>query len=768
MTNIHDTTVTSQARAPAHRWRIWAAVLALVLATAAAYHNSFSGEFLFDDIWSIPRNESIRQLSTAFSPPSAFGETVSGRPLLNFSFAINYKISGKEVWSYHLGNLLIHVAAGLSLFGLARRTLLRPVLRAYFGGDASTLVAFVIAALWLLHPLQTESVTYIVQRAESLMALFYILTLYCFVRGVDSAGARTFWLALSVAACLLGMASKEVMVSAPLMVFLYDRTFVAGSFREAWKRRKIYHVLLASTLLLLGWLVWRAGGRGGTAGFGTETTVWTYALTQIKAIPHYLRLVVWPRGQVFDYGSGVITRVSSVWPQALLLVALVGATVWALIRKPMFGFLGFLFFAVLAPSSSVIPVATQTMAEHRMYLPLAAVVSVIVVAMWLLAGRRSQWLLVAAAAVLAVATFQRNTVYGDQLGLWRDVVARVPGNARAHNNLGNLYAEENMAEQALIHCRRAIELDPNFAQAYNNYGYALSKLDRYQEALAYYDKALGFREHGFEVTLANRGYSLFCLGRLDEAAADFIAALKIRPDYETALSNYGNVLCSLGRYDEALAMLDKAVDIDPKFASAWNNRGNVFSTLGTDTNEALRCYKLAAELDPKLWAAVDNVARYLLALGRPGEAVPYFEASLPISPDAGASHFGLGTALMLSGRPAEAVSHFERAIASRPTALCHHNLAVALFNTGRAEESIAHFEASLRLNSREASAHHNYAGALAALGRIEEAVAAENAALRIAPDFALAREQLDRLTARLGAGDVSLNSSDRSIDSPKH
>ncbi|WP_277558627.1 tetratricopeptide repeat protein [Ereboglobus sp. PH5-10] len=766
MTNIHDTTAASQARSPAHRRRIWVAVLALVLATAAAYHNSFSGEFIFDDIWSISRNESIRQLSTAFSPPNTFGETVSGRPLLNFSFAINYRISGKEVWSYHLGNLLIHVAAGLSLFGLARRTLLRPVLRAYFGGDSSTLVAFVIAALWLLHPLQTESVTYIVQRAESLMALFYILTLYCFVRGVDSAGARTFWLALSVAACLLGMASKEVMVSAPLMVFLYDRTFAAGSFREAWKRRKVYHALLASTLLLLGWLVWRAGGRGGTAGFGTETTVWTYALTQIKAIPHYLRLVVWPRGQVFDYGSGVVARVSSVWPQALLLVALGGATVWALIRKPALGFPGFLFFAVLAPSSSVIPVATQTMAEHRMYLPLAATVSAIAVAAWLVAGRRSQWLLIAAAAALAVATFQRNAVYRDQLSLWRDVVAGVPGNARAHNNLGNLYAEKNMPERALAHCRRAIELNPNFAQAYNNYGYALAKLERHQEALAYYDKALGFREHGSEIALANRGYSLFCLGRLDEATDDFIAALKIRSDCTAALSNYGNVLCSLGRYDEALAMLDKAVAVDPKFATAWNNRGNVFSARGTDTDEALRCYKLAAGLDPSLWAAVDNVARYLLALGRHGEAVPYFEASIPISPDAGASHFGLGTALMLSGRPAEAVSHFEQALARQPTAGCHHNLAVALFNTGRAGESIAHFEASLRLDPQAASAHHNYAVALAALGRIAEAVAAERAALRIAPGFAPAREQLERLAASPGAG-AGLHTPDgRSNDSP--
>jgi tetratricopeptide (TPR) repeat protein len=727
--------------------------LALVAAAWLAYSNTFAVPFVFDDIWSIPRNPSIQQFATALSPPNTFGETVSGRPLLNLTFALNHAISGNEVWSYHLANLLIHCAAGLVLFGLARRTLRLPVLRARFGGDSSV-IAFFIAALWLLHPLQTESVTYIVQRAESLMALLYLLTLYCFVRAQDgpdavetppAAGRQRVWLGASVAFCLLGMAAKEVMVSAPLMVFLYDRAFVSGSFRSAWGRRKTYYTALAATLALLGWLVFDTGGRGGTAGFGTETTAWTYALTQVRAIPHYLRLAVWPAGQVFDYGTAVVTDFWQVWPQAVFLAALAAVIARALARRPMAGFLGFFFLAVLAPTSSVIPVATQTMAEHRMYLPMVAVTAALAVAVWRVAGRRSQWLFIAASVALALGTFQRNTVYQSQLNLWRDTVAKMPDSARAHNNLGNTLADEGRAEEALAHCRRAFEIQSDFAQAYNNYGYALSKLGRFEESLAYFDKALGFREHGLEVILGNRGYSLFGLGRLQEATDDFVAALKIRPDYESALSNFGNVLSSLGRHKEALELLDKAVRLDPKFASAWNNRGNALSALGVEREEALRCYKLAASLDPELWAALDNVARYLLALGRPAEAVPWFEASLPRSPDKAATLYQLGNALMLSGRQADAVPRFERALALRPTAGTHHNLAVALLNTGRAEESVAHFEASLRINPGQAPVYHNFAGALEQLGRVEEAIAAENNALRIYPGFAPAREQLARL-----------------------
>jgi hypothetical protein len=172
----------------------------IVLAALAVYYNSFSGPFIYDDVVSITENPTIRHLwpvGRVLSPPVHL--PVTGRPLLNLSLALNYALSGDAVWSYHALNLLIHVLAGLTLFGLVRRTLLRqgyggqalqqPVLSKQFG-EASMPLAFVVALLWVVHPLQTECVTYVTQRAESLMGLFYLLTLYCFVRGADATGER--------------------------------------------------------------------------------------------------------------------------------------------------------------------------------------------------------------------------------------------------------------------------------------------------------------------------------------------------------------------------------------------------------------------------------------------------------------------------------------------------------------------------------------------------------------------------------------------------
>jgi protein O-mannosyl-transferase len=185
-----------------------------------------------------------------------------GRPVVNLSLALNYALGGSNVWGYHALNLAIHIIlAGLTLFGVVRRTLLRPALRERFSPSAARL-ALVVAVLWTAHPLQTEAVTYVSQRCESLMGLFYLLTLYCFVRGADSQRCG-WWFTLSVVACLLGMATKEVMVTAPLLVLLYDRTFVTGSFRKAWTRHRRLYLSLAGTWLLLGYLMAGLHYRGG-------------------------------------------------------------------------------------------------------------------------------------------------------------------------------------------------------------------------------------------------------------------------------------------------------------------------------------------------------------------------------------------------------------------------------------------------------------------------------------------------------------------------
>ncbi len=484
-----------------NNWVILLAAAVLSVGAIAAYHETFSVPLLYDDNPSILGNPSIRHLDTALLPPS--DRTVSGRPVLNLSLAANYAVSGTSVWSYHAVNLAIHILAGLTLFGIVRRTLgLR-------GAPGAVAIAFSVAAIWTLHPLQTESVTYIVQRAESLMGLFYLLTLYCFIRGAteDGSGARK-WYVLSVSACLLGMGTKEVMVSAPLIVLLYDRAFVAGSLKEAWRRRWRVYAGLAATLAVLSFLVLTAHGRGGTAGFGSGMAWWRYALTQGPAIMHYLRLCFWPQGLVFNYGSDLAGLTPQVAVDALAVLGLVGATAWALVRRPELGFLGACFLAILAPSSSVVPIATETMAEHRMYLPLIPVVIATVLVLFGLLGRGALPACLVLGAGLGLATAHRNAVYSSALSLWSDVASKVPGNFRAQNSLGAALVDvPNRLPEAIAHYEKALEINPYYVETHSNLGVALARIPgRLPDAIAQYKAAAGARPQATQAPTTTWGW----------------------------------------------------------------------------------------------------------------------------------------------------------------------------------------------------------------------------------------------------------------------
>ncbi len=476
----------------------------IALATVAAFSNSFGGPFVFDDEAAILQNPTIRHLWPIWGslcPPNS-GETVSGRPLLNLSLAINYALSGYHVLGYHVTNLAIHLMAAVLLFGVLRRTLLLPALRDRWAA-AATALALATALLWAIHPLQTESVTYLAQRAESLVGLFYLLTLYCFLRGVDSARA-IWWFAGSAIACLLGMASKEVMVSAPLMVLLYDRTFCAGSFREAWRRRRGLYLVLASTWLLLGWLVVSGHNRGGSVGFGARISWWAYFGTQFGAIVHYLRLCVWPHPLLLDYGIRTAQGPLEIAPYAIVVALLGVAVLVALWRWPKVGFLGAWFFAILAPTSSVVPVVTQTVAEHRMYLPLAAVMTVAVLGGFLagrrLVGRRrlslralqtvGGSLVVLAGFTFGILTFHRNSDYQSEMSIWQDTVAKDPQNERAYNNLGLALARRGEVNEAIAHFRRSLEIEPNFCFAHKSLGIILCGRGCFDEGIAHLSEEL--------------------------------------------------------------------------------------------------------------------------------------------------------------------------------------------------------------------------------------------------------------------------------------
>lgn len=573
--------------------------LIAILFGAAAYYNSLHAPFIFDDRFHIVENTRIRQLW----PPWPFLLHTS-RPVVYLSLALNYAIGRLDPLGYHVFNIAVHIAAALVLYGILRRT--------------SIYAAGMIALIWLVHPLETESVTYIVQRGESLMGLFYLLTLYSVIRGSESPH-RTRWYAAAVASCCLGVGCKGVMLTAPLVVLLYDRVFLARSWRKLIERRWGLYAALAATWLLYPLLLSQAPVEWKeSAGFEyAGAAPLQYAMTQPAVILHYLQLAFWPDKLCLDYGWPVAHGMGEVFPHLPILGVLLAATIWAWRHKPALGFLGAWFFIILIPTSSFIPIADLA-AEHRMYLSLAAIAALIVAGLFAFARRLGvpaiAWpaggLLVLA---LVVLTAGRNSDYRSELAIWQDTVDKSPGNPRAQYDLAHALEAENRPQEAIAHYEKALEEKPDYVEALNNLGHLLSVSGRAPDAVAYLQRAIQIQP-GLAEAHFNLGYALAQQGSIKDAIAELREAIRLKPDFGEAHNNLGIALAIDGRTVEAIDQWQQALQLDPDSADTHNNLAYALSRTGR-MREAIAHYESALRLKPDYVQALDGLAKLLATLG---------------------------------------------------------------------------------------------------------------------------------------------------------
>ena len=580
-------------------WR----VLLIVAAGALAYANSLQGPFVFDDRGTIVENHTIETLfdSSVLSAPR---ETpTAGRPVSNFSFAVNYALGGRDVTGYHVVNVALHLSCAVLFFALARRFM------------PSVSLAFAAALLWTLHPLNSEAVTYVTQRTEVLMALLLLLTLYASIRAHDQHSRG--WAAAAVMFCALGMGAKESMAVAPIAVVLIDRVFVFSSWREAFRARAALYAGLAATwIILIGLML--PGPRSLSAGFTAHgADVWTYLLNQCVMIARYLQLAVWPVPLALYYGAPVPYSVADVLVQGLLILSLLLLTGVALWRAPKAGFLGVWFFVTLAPASSIIPIATEVGAERRMYLPLMAVALLTVLA-WsrivraMPAQRRSAvsgTALAIAASLLFTGTVSRNRDYRSSLRLAETTVAHWPSPG-AHSMLGTELAAAGRLAEAEPHLRRAAPLFPPgrfyLATVLANTGRRAEAIEEFRVYIA------GQRPELDQVHAARRvlADSLKKEQRWEEMEQELRALLATWPDDADAMGQLAPWLVSRERHTEAITLYRKILAQRPNDLFALSGLGIALASTG-NLDEAISTFRRVIELDPGNARARQNLQRAL-------------------------------------------------------------------------------------------------------------------------------------------------------------
>lgn len=633
--------------------------LSLVLLIALVFGGGLFAPFVFDDKPNLASNPALMR---PWSPrailavPADQGHTLAGRPLATLTFAVSRMVTGSAPWSYRFGNIIIHALATLALYNVIARTLTadKQIGTTRWAGREGQ-IAWMGAAIWAVHPVQTASVTYIIQRVEAQAGLLAILSLWAFIRAVEKPDCRR-WPVLSVGAAFAAVATKESAAVIPLLVFLYDRTFVSGTFARAWVLRRGYYCALAASWLLLAALVLASHGRGGTAGFDAGVSVESYFVTQCAVVVGYLCTIAWPVSLVFDHGIAVAT-LADVWPAALLLFGLGGIVLFGLVRSPRLGFIGFWFFATLAPSSSFIPIASQTAADHRLYLALAApaVVMALMLTRWL---HRSFWY-AAAGVMLALASLSvaRNREYATEIGLWTRTVAQRPENVRARINLALAHLEAGGVEQARRHLQRATQVDPESADAFFNLGVVLSQIGDREGARLAYQRALLLRPT-FAEAANNLGSAFLDRGDWRAAADLFQRAVKSNPESADAHHNLALALLELDQNDEAERHARRALELNPQFARAAFSLGNVL-VARRNLSAAREAFARAIALEPQNAEAHSNLGHVLVELNRFGEALTHYEAALRLEPALLPARRNAAAILAQLGRNREALLHLE-------------------------------------------------------------------------------------------------------------
>ena len=545
--------------------------LLLVVAVAGtvtiAYSNSFQVSFLFDDVHNIINNPNLKLSSISVSAlhKAATESPSAWRYLSNISFALNYYYGGQNVFGFHLVNVLFHMATAFVFYFLALNTMRLPVLSEYHRNARE--IALFAALLWVLHPVQSNAVTYIVQRMTSMAAFFSVSGLLFYVQGRlchDSSVRRYLLYGGGIVCFALAVFSKENSAILPVLVLAYEFFFFRDiDLAAEWKRLLVLALAATGSVWAMGMLF---VGRMDifnvlSAGFaGRGFTLAERLLTESRVLFYYLGLLALPLPSRLrlDYDFLISKSIVSP-PQTLLavcgLVALVALMV-ILYRKGhrLAGFAVFWYLAALAIESSIVPL--ELVYEHRLYLPSMFPILALVCLAFRFGCKRivvTRWLLVTVVTLCMLMTWQRNATWASPYDFWMDAVAKSPGRARVHINLSNELKKKGDYSAAMQHLQKAIELEPDYGMAYLNLGLLYKDIRLLEPAIA---------------TLK-------------------IALTKKRVAHAKIYYSLGLVYGQLGNYREAIKQAELALHVDSKMLAALVVMGVAYDEMG-DLDTAYR------------------------------------------------------------------------------------------------------------------------------------------------------------------------------------
>ncbi|MDE3065912.1 MAG: tetratricopeptide repeat protein [Verrucomicrobiota bacterium] len=719
-------------------------VISLLLAaiTLALYWPVTGFEFNnYDDALYITENPVVQSGFTINTVAWAFrtGYGCNWHPLTWLSHMLDCEIYGLNAGGHHFTNVLFHVANTLLLFGLLRR-LTGAVWRAAF-----------VAALFAWHPLHVESVAFVAERKDVLSTFFAFLTLLAYCSWVKVPGWPRYALALLLFA--LGLMSKPMLVTLPLMMLLLD-FWPLGRLEldkfQSWCLRVKEKLPFFALTLISCYVTFRVQESGGAMSLRNLTFAHRVA-NALNSYVGYIARIFWPRDLAVFYPYPRDLPLGRVISAGIIISLISAGVLWFVRRRPHLAVGWYWFLISLVPVIGLVQVGGQAMADRYTYIPS---IGLFMVVAWEVPSRLAAWpqnrrmlalvASVALAGCLAVTSRQLQ-YWKNSVTLFTHAIKVTKDNALAHCNLGEALATGGKPEAALAEFNEALRINTNYPQALNDKGALLQQLGRVDEAIEQFKLLLRSQPHWY-LAQRNFGLALFEQGKIDEAIVHFRAALRSNPADDRSLANLGIALARQGKLDEAMVQYRAALQIAPN-AYAENALGSALEAQGK-LDEAVRHYRAAVKIKPNFAEARNNLGAVLNAQGQFAEAQKQFVAALAVKPDFAEAHCNLGNALLSEGKVNEAAAQYAKTLRLQSNSFsAHYNLANILFEQKQWGPALSHYQRALRLNPAFADVHVRLGMVLSQQGDDSGAIVQYRAALRLNPHTLSALKKLAWLLA---------------------
>lgn len=712
-------------------------ILLFISTGCSIYSNILDVPFIFDDGEYVnDPTLHMESLSLESILKALKGGEAKRRPVSNLSIAINYLINKSNVQGYHAFNIAIHISAAIILYLLVQLTLALPSVRQKYKNY--TLIAFFTAAIWLVHPLATQSVTYIIQRMNSMAAMFYLLSVLLYAKArlnqqhqVISPKYFTpyIWLfAGSFLSALLAIGSKEIAVTLPIILFLYEWYFFQN-LRRNWILDKIPWLFCVFIAVLIWLFVYLGKNPAASIMHSCDNRSFTSIerlLTELRVVVHYLGLILYPAPNrlIFDYdypvSTSLLTPVTTLF-SLLTLSSLAAAALFLAKKERLLSFCIAWFLINLVIESSVI--CLELVYEHRTYLPSTFILLGIISLLFRSTSRQIviSLLLLPVIILLAYWTIERNRVWQDPEIFWADALKKAPNKPRILSNIGNLYFHKQEYDKAEENYLKALSLGSKDMRIMGNLITTYLKTEQLEKA-----------EHYLGI------------------------ALSLEPEWVAMMNNLASLHIKRKEYGNAVSRLRAALFLAPRSPQLNQNMGHVLLRTGRP-KLAVFFLEQAAAYRPDNIGLQLELAEAFMTGGQHEEAIKEYTHILALDPNSAIAHYNL--ALLLTGTNDEqARFHYEESVQLSPYSVpALYNLANMLFKSGELAKAKEYYQRILEITSEFANTNNNYGLLLIGEGKYQEAASFFEQALRIKPDFDLARSNLIMARKQIGLEESQSN-----------